>query len=494
MPFHATQVDWSYTRLLEPLQHLPGSKLSRLLRLSIPLLENYCQVYDLTQAEDCHLLELSFPSLFLALAEIKTKPQPSHSFIVAPNQGIYALQHEENKQLYLNHKIDPVTQLAFSRVKWAINDQGDRLIYKTSLSNTANDLAFRAKLSLSLPILVNFLRPKKPTSYKLKQAEFLKPLGTDLFDVLTDPNYPLSKAQLLDILHQCLLRLYEFHSGHQFGLPCLHRDVKFENFLLSETGIVTLIDLDDALYFNNGGVCARQAGTNEYLAPELWDPEQQQFKNQAYTVTQIDKEGHTQYRIATGVYSTPAADMYALGVCFKFINHPDLLYRHAHFTKQERIQLMVLSQWMTQFEAHKRLDGLAALVLMQHFFPALVLPTWVQHNPLYALSQAKLLPITRLEPSLCRLKELYSAYMERVTLCNWLSKYQQKILRYRGLDGFALLAEAKDPCDLLTQWQNKAQQPPCAKQESCTSALGKRPPQPMDILSENINNQAITKP
>jgi serine/threonine protein kinase len=86
----------------------------------------------------------------------------------------------------------------------------------------------------------------------------------DLFDYI-ELNEHISESQVLNIFKQVALAVKHIQS-----LSIVHRDIKDENILLDDQGIVHLIDFGSAAYFKSG---KRQfdtfGGTLDYCAPEI---------------------------------------------------------------------------------------------------------------------------------------------------------------------------------------------------------------------------------
>ena len=89
--------------------------------------------------------------------------------------------------------------------------------------------------------------------------------GGDLFDLLkSHKNGHLSEDETRCLVKQLLSAVKYLHAHH-----ILHRDVKLENFLLTSSGTLKMIDFGVARYFTPGQVHRDAVGTPYSIAPEV---------------------------------------------------------------------------------------------------------------------------------------------------------------------------------------------------------------------------------
>ncbi|ORZ19529.1 hypothetical protein BCR42DRAFT_481621 [Absidia repens] len=86
--------------------------------------------------------------------------------------------------------------------------------------------------------------------------------GMDLFDY-TELNDEMTEGQVRHIFHQVAAAVQHLHH-----LRIVHRDIKDENILLNEHGIVQLIDFGSAAYYREGRLFDTFSGTLDHSSPE----------------------------------------------------------------------------------------------------------------------------------------------------------------------------------------------------------------------------------
>lgn len=150
---------------------------------------------------------------------------------------------------------------------------------------------------------------------------------TDLQTHLTSYNNMLRPSAVKEIIISLARALAYLHSQHIY-----HRDIKLENVLINDEGVIKLIDFGFALLHTEPNVpILSYCGTPAYMSPEI---------------------------VKRRPYDGAKADMWALGVlvykivcgCFPFVGAGDQDLFHAIVNKQPKISTSVPS-------------GLRALVL-----------------------------------------------------------------------------------------------------------------------------------
>ncbi|KAI8096525.1 uncharacterized protein BX664DRAFT_377836 [Halteromyces radiatus] len=87
--------------------------------------------------------------------------------------------------------------------------------------------------------------------------------GMDLFDYI-ELNDHMTEGQVRRIFQQVVAAVQHLHK-----LRIVHRDIKDENILLDDRGIVQLIDFGSAAYYREGRLFDTFSGTLDYCAPEI---------------------------------------------------------------------------------------------------------------------------------------------------------------------------------------------------------------------------------
>ncbi|KAI8336616.1 hypothetical protein BC941DRAFT_471150 [Chlamydoabsidia padenii] len=87
--------------------------------------------------------------------------------------------------------------------------------------------------------------------------------GMDLFDYI-ELNDQMTEGQVRQIFRQVAAAIQHLHH-----LRIVHRDIKDENILLDDRGIVQLIDFGSAAYYREGRLFDTFSGTLDYCSPEI---------------------------------------------------------------------------------------------------------------------------------------------------------------------------------------------------------------------------------
>lgn len=378
--FTSSDVDWTQSNILNTFKTILGTKLSRSWQLTIPTEQVFTDyktdsvvVFNLTDSDDRARLLQAYPTT--NLTTLNLNQALTHSFVIAPNHGIYALQHAatDMKKSYLIWKKLLDKQQAYSRVKYAINESGDLFVYKTTNRGQNNINAYIAGIAPAKPLFRNYLRAKDDATaqpYHRSRVEWLYYLGEDLHKSLLI-NDRFNKTQIINIISQCLTQLMGIHDGSRLSYYSVFRDVKLTNFVIDKDNTVSLIDFDSAVPIDieKGGAWNYAACTNAFAAPEIFDTTTEKYKNQlafSYFFNNRKERWQLSTKEISCVYLTPAIDIYAFGKSIEQLIGMEHIA--ALFSMIELTKLNTLIDLMIDTNPQKRLTAVSLRMLLQHFF------------------------------------------------------------------------------------------------------------------------------
>lgn len=323
---------------------------------------------------------------FVIIPTISLSLQTSFVVALSPStlrRSIFAIDHYTNHKEYLMHKNYLSTfghTLEATRVKFATNDQNELIIYKTSIFDAPpvlSSIAYDAGVSL-VPALNHHTNLSNYT--KNKKIEFMRYLGMSVQKYFSTTS--LTSYELISILHQCFGDLHSFHTGKKTGKKTIHRDVKFDNFVVTSKHdiekplTVSLIDYDDAVVIGDEKeVLAYPVGTRGFLAPEIYDSSNGEFVTVTKNSSEFSEQAVSAYADSNElICSTVAVDIYALGesISRDILMSPQGSWRDA--LAKYRFLIESITLLMTDQSPKSRLGLWPVMKLLEYYFPAL--PKW----------------------------------------------------------------------------------------------------------------------
>ena len=187
--------------------------------------------------------------------------------------------NEEGK-IELSHykEIQVISQKEKSTVTLVIDTDQTKLAIKKSLTGIKPDIYYKLKEISNVHIPKIYLI-REDNDIVLEVEEFIE--GTTLQDIIVSKDI-IPEERIISLLEQLFDALKELHS---LANPIIHRDIKPSNIMLTNNGVLKLIDFDASReYKKDMAKDTVYLGTMEYAAPEQFGYSQTDARSDIYAI------------------------------------------------------------------------------------------------------------------------------------------------------------------------------------------------------------------
>ncbi len=187
---------------------------------------------------------------------------------VKDNKNVYLVRHIETGRIFIKKRIDVYNEDIYLKLK-EMKFQGIPGIH------------FCSKMDGKLIIIEDYIQGRSLQDIYISEGHFSEKQVIEIMSALCD---------IVQRLHSCMP-------------PIIHRDIKPSNIMISDDGVVKLIDFNAAKEFAEGKTeDTRFIGTQEFAAPEQYGFGQSDARTDIYAI------GVTMNYLLTGV--TPREKLY----------------------------------------------------------------------------------------------------------------------------------------------------------------------------------------